>query len=37
LSYAERSFRAADHDKDGALNHTELNTKAGRALLRLLR
>lgn len=37
LAYAERRFRAANHDTDGTLDHRELNTKAGQALLRLLR
>jgi Ca2+-binding EF-hand superfamily protein len=37
LGVVERRFNAADPDKDGTLDGKELNTTAGRALLRLLR
>jgi Ca2+-binding EF-hand superfamily protein len=37
LALVEQRFRAADPDNDGKLDAKELNTKAGRALLRLLR
>jgi Ca2+-binding EF-hand superfamily protein len=37
LGVVERRFNAADPDKDGTLDGKELNTSAGRALLRLLR
>ena len=37
LAYVERAFAAADTDKDGSLDRAELRTKAGRALLALLR
>lgn len=37
LGVVERRFKAADPDNDGTLNGKELNTRAGRALLRLLR
>jgi hypothetical protein len=36
LAVVERRFRAANPDKDGTLDARELNTRAGRALLRLL-
>ena len=37
LAVVEQRFHAADPDKDGTLDAKELNTGAGRALLRLLR
>lgn len=37
LAYVERLFRRANPDKDGTLERKELNTPAGKALLRLLR
>jgi len=37
LALVERRFNAANPDKDGTLDAKELNTSAGRALLRLLR
>ncbi len=37
LSVVEQRFNAADPDKDGTLDAKELNSRAGRALLRLLR
>ena len=37
LAVVEQRFNAADPDKDGNLDAKELNTSAGRALLRLLR
>ena len=37
LAYVERMFEAANPDKDGSLERAELGTKAGRALLLLLR
>jgi hypothetical protein len=37
LAVVEQRFNAADPDKDGTLDAKELNTAAGRALLRLLR
>jgi hypothetical protein len=37
LTVVEQRFNAADPDKDGTLDAKELNTAAGRALLRLLR
>jgi hypothetical protein len=37
LRVVEQRFNAADPDKDGTLDGKELNTRAGRALLRLLR
>jgi EF hand len=37
LGLVERRFNAANPDKDGTLDAKELNTSAGRALLRLLR
>jgi len=37
LALVERRFRAANPDNDGTIDAKELNTKAGRALLRLLR
>ena len=37
LSLVEQRFNAANPDKDGTLDAKELNTRAGRALLRLLR
>lgn len=36
LSLVEQQFKAADPDKDGTLSSDELNTKAGRALMRLI-
>lgn len=37
LAVVEQRFKAADPDKDGTLDAKELNTRAGQALLRLLR
>jgi EF hand/EF-hand domain pair len=37
LALVEQRFRAADPDHDGTLDAKELNSGAGRALLRLLR
>ncbi len=37
LAVVEQRFNAANPDKDGTLDAKELNTVAGRALLRLLR
>jgi Ca2+-binding EF-hand superfamily protein len=37
LAVVEQRFNAANPDKDGTLDAKELNTRAGRALLRLLR
>jgi Ca2+-binding EF-hand superfamily protein len=37
LAVVEQRFNAADPDKDGTLDARELNTSAGRALLKLLR
>jgi Ca2+-binding EF-hand superfamily protein len=37
LAVVEQRFNAANPDKDGTLDAKELNTGAGRALLRLLR
>ena len=37
LSVVEQRFNAANPDKDGTLDAKELNARAGRALLRLLR
>ncbi len=37
LSVVERRFNAANPDHDGTLDAKELNSRAGRALLRLLR
>ncbi len=37
LGVVEQRFNAANPDKDGTLDWKELNTRAGRALLRLLR
>jgi EF hand len=37
LAVVEQRFNAADPDKDGTLDAKELNSSAGRALLRLLR
>jgi Ca2+-binding EF-hand superfamily protein len=37
LSVVEQRFNAANPDKDGTLDAKELNSGAGRALLRLLR
>jgi Ca2+-binding EF-hand superfamily protein len=37
LAVVEQRFNAANPDKDGTLDAMELNTGAGRALLRLLR
>src|SRR5262252_4881854 len=37
LALVERRFKAADPDRDGTRDAKELRTKAGRALLRLLR
>ncbi|MEA2952190.1 MAG: hypothetical protein QOJ96_1710, partial [Alphaproteobacteria bacterium] len=36
-SVVEQRFNAANPDKDGTLDAKELNARAGRALLRLLR
>ena len=36
LTIVERRFRAANPDNDGTIDAKELNTKAGKALLRLL-
>ena len=37
LAIVEQRFNAADPDKDGTLDAKELNSRAGRALLRLLK
>jgi Ca2+-binding EF-hand superfamily protein len=37
LAVVEQRFNAADTDKDGTLEAKELNSRAGRALLRLLK
>jgi Ca2+-binding EF-hand superfamily protein len=37
LAVVEQRFKAADQDNDGTLDAKELSTKAGRALLRLLK
>ena len=37
LAIVEQRFKAADRDNDGTLDARELNSKAGRALLRLLK
>ena len=37
LAIVEQRFNAADPDKDGTLNAKELNSRAGKALLRLLK
>ena len=37
LAVAERRFNAANPDKDGTLDAKELNSRAGKALLRLLK
>jgi Ca2+-binding EF-hand superfamily protein len=37
LTVVEQRFNAADSDKDGTLDAKELNSKAGKALLRLLK
>ena len=37
LAVVEQRFKAADSDKDGTLEAKELNSRAGRALLRLLK
>lgn len=37
LAVVEQRFNAADTDKDGTLDAKELNSRAGQALLRLLR
>ena len=37
LAIVEQRFNAANPDKDGTLDAKELNTRAGRALVRLLR
>jgi hypothetical protein len=37
LAIIEQRFNAANPDRDGTLDARELNTGAGRALLRLLR
>ncbi|WGS18922.1 MULTISPECIES: calcium-binding protein [unclassified Bradyrhizobium] len=37
LAVVEQRFNAADPDKDGTLDAKELNSRAGRALLRLLK
>jgi len=36
LSVVEKRFKAADPDSDGTLDEKELNSRAGRALFRLL-
>src|SRR4030081_1046612 len=37
LAVVEQRFNAADPDRDGTLDAKELNSRAGRALLRLMR
>jgi hypothetical protein len=37
LSLVEARFNAADEDHDGTLSESELNTKAGKSLVRLLK
>ena len=37
LAVVEQRFNAANPDKDGTLDAKELNTRAGRALLRLMK
>jgi Ca2+-binding EF-hand superfamily protein len=37
LAVVEQRFNAADPDKDGTLDAKELNSRAGRALLRLMK
>lgn len=37
LAYVEKMFELANPDKDGSLDRAELNTKAGQALIKLLR
>jgi len=37
LSVVEQRFNAANPDKDGTLDAKELNSRAGRSLVRLLR
>jgi hypothetical protein len=37
LAVVEKRFKAADPDRDGTLDSKELRTKAGQALLRLLK
>jgi hypothetical protein len=37
LAAVEQRFNAANPDKDGTLDARELNARAGRALLRLLK
>jgi Ca2+-binding EF-hand superfamily protein len=37
LALVEQRFKAADRDNDGTLDAREFNSRAGRALLRLLR
>jgi Ca2+-binding EF-hand superfamily protein len=37
LAVVEQRFKAADPDNDGTLDAKELNSRAGQALLRLLR
>ncbi len=37
LAVVEQRFKAADRDNDGTLDANELNSRAGRALLRLLK
>jgi Ca2+-binding EF-hand superfamily protein len=37
LAVVEQRFKAADQDNDGTLDAKELNSKAGRALVRLLK
>jgi EF hand len=37
LAIVEQRFKVADTDKEGTLTAKELQTKAGRALLRLLK
>lgn len=36
LALVERQFKAADPDNDGTLSSEEINTRAGRALMRLI-
>jgi Ca2+-binding EF-hand superfamily protein len=37
LAFVEKLFKAADTDHDGQLDRQELNSRAGRYLLRLFR
>lgn len=37
LAAVERAFKLADHDKDGTLDQKELNSPAGKTLMKLLR